>query len=197
MASFSFSSRWHHSAQESPYALHPISQQSPPPPPPPKGYPQNSANICLVEQRLFPTSDGGMPATSFLHSSFLQAISAVMLWPFHVQKVRQASEHLCPAKLQTRCDICCAYQSICSFIPTDSREPRTIDPQKYLKSNTVYGCVPVAAAHSRLHLIQDKSVRMMACVFCASCWEVSYCIACVIVCVCVYIYVCVCVCVAR
>ena len=42
----------------------------------------------------------------FLHSSFLQAISAVMLWPVHVQKVSQASEHLCPAKLQTRCDIC-------------------------------------------------------------------------------------------
>ena len=32
--------------------------------------------------------------------SFLQAISAVILWPVHVQKVLQASEHLCPAKLQ-------------------------------------------------------------------------------------------------
>ena len=32
----------------------------------------------------------------------------VMLWPVQVQKVPQASEHLCPAKLQTRCDICCA-----------------------------------------------------------------------------------------
>ena len=43
-----------------------------------------------------------MSAASFLHSSFLQAISAVMLWLVHVQKVPQASEHLCPAKLQTR-----------------------------------------------------------------------------------------------
>ena len=44
-----------------------------------------------------------MPAASILHPSFLQAINVVMLWPVHVQKVPQASEHLCPAKLQTRC----------------------------------------------------------------------------------------------
>ena len=56
-------------------------------------------------------------ATSFLHSSFLQAINAVICWPVYVQKVPQASKHLCPAKLQTRCDVCCACQSICSFIP--------------------------------------------------------------------------------
>ena len=61
-----------------------------------------------------------MPAASFLHSSCLQVISAVMLWPVHVQKVPQASEHLCAAKLQTRRDICCACQSICPFIPTDN-----------------------------------------------------------------------------
>ena len=29
----------------------------------------------------------------------------VMLWSVHVQKVPQASEYLCPAKPQTRCDI--------------------------------------------------------------------------------------------
>ena len=65
-----------------------------------------------------------MSAASFLHSSFLQAINAVMLWPVHVEKVPQASEHLCPAKLQTRCGICCAYQSICPFIPADSGIPK-------------------------------------------------------------------------
>ena len=65
-----------------------------------------------------------MSATSFLHSSFFQAIIAVMLWPFHVQKVPQASELFCSAKLQTRCDICCA----CPFIPIDSGVPRTADP---------------------------------------------------------------------
>ena len=37
-----------------------------------------------------------MSAASFLHFSFLQAISAVMLWPVHVEKVPQALEHLCP-----------------------------------------------------------------------------------------------------
>ena len=49
-----------------------------------------------------------MSAASFLHSSFLQAINVVMLWPVHVQKVPQTSEHLCPAKLQTRCNVYCA-----------------------------------------------------------------------------------------
>ena len=126
IASFSFSSRWHRSARKGPYALHLVSQQSP------QGCPQNSANVCLVEHRSFPTSEGGMSAASFLHSSFLQAINAVMLWPVHVNKVTQASEHLCPAKLQTRCDIFCACQSICPFIPTDSGVPRAVDLQKSL-----------------------------------------------------------------
>ena len=75
-----------------------------------------------------------MSAASFLHSSSLQAINAVMLWPVHVQKVPQASEHLCPAKLQTRCDVCCAFQSICPFIPIDSGVPRTVDPHKVFEA---------------------------------------------------------------
>ena len=70
-----------------------------------------------------------MSAASFLHSSFLQAVNAVMLWLVRAEKVPQASEHLCPAKLQTRCDICSACQSICPFISTDSGVPRTVDPQ--------------------------------------------------------------------
>ena len=73
-----------------------------------------------------------MSAASFLHSSFLQAVNAVMFWLVCVEKVPQASEHLCPAKLQTRCDICCGCQSICTFIPTDCGVPRTVDPQKSL-----------------------------------------------------------------
>ena len=116
---FSFSSRWHCSARKGPYVLCPVSQQSP------QGCPQNSANICLVEHRSFLAFEGGMSAASFLHSSFLRAVSAVMLWLVRAEKVPQASEHLCPAKLQTRCDICCACQSICPFIPTDSSMPRT------------------------------------------------------------------------
>ena len=102
MNSFSFSSRWHHSTWKGPCALCPTSQQSP------QGCLWNSANICLVEYRWFPTSKRGLLAASFLNSSFLQASNNVMLWLVHVQKVPQASEHLCPAKLQTRCDICCA-----------------------------------------------------------------------------------------
>ena len=112
--SFTFSSRWHRSARKGPYTLRPVSQQSP------QGCPRNSANIRLIEHRSISTLEGGMSAASFLHTSFLQAINAVMVWPVHVQEVSQASEHLCPAKLQTRCDICCACQSICPFIPTDS-----------------------------------------------------------------------------
>ena len=73
-----------------------------------------------------------MSAAFFLHSSFLQKISAVILWPVHVQKVLKASEHICPAKLRTRCDICCACQSICPFIPTDSGMPGAVDSQKPL-----------------------------------------------------------------
>ena len=124
--SFSFSSRWHSSARKGSYALHSVSQQSP------QSCPRNSASICLVEHRSFSTCDGGMSAASFLHSSFLQAINVVILWPVRAQKVPQASEHLCPAKLQTRCGICCVCQSICQFISTDSDVPRTIDLQKSL-----------------------------------------------------------------
>ena len=42
-----------------------------------------------------------MSAASCLHSSFLQAVNAVMLWLVRAEKVPQASEHLCPAKLPT------------------------------------------------------------------------------------------------
>ena len=71
--SFSFSSRWHCCARKGPYALRPVSQQSP------QGCPRNSANICLVEHRSFSAFEGGMSAASFLHSSFLQAVNAVKL----------------------------------------------------------------------------------------------------------------------
>ena len=56
--SFSFSSRWHPSAQKGPYALRPVSQQSP------RGCPRNRANICLVEHGTFPTLEGGMSTTT-------------------------------------------------------------------------------------------------------------------------------------
>ena len=93
---FSFSSRWQLCARKGPYALHPVSERSP------QFCPQNSVNVCLVEHRPFPNSEGRMLAVSFLNFAFHQTINTVKLWPIHVQKVRQASEHLCPAMLQTR-----------------------------------------------------------------------------------------------
>ena len=94
-----------------------------------QGCPRNNA-ICLVQHRSFSTLEGGMSATSFLHSSFIQAVSVVMLLPVHVEKVPQASEYLCLAKLQIRCDTCCACQSICPFIPTDSDNIYTLARQQ-------------------------------------------------------------------
>ena len=57
----------------------------------------------FLSSLLFPSSDQCCDAltcpcsessSSCLHSSFLQTISAVMLWPVLVQKVPQASQHL-------------------------------------------------------------------------------------------------------
>ena len=76
--SFSFRSRWLRSARKGPLALRPVSRQST------EGCPRNGSSVCLVEHRSFATLESGMSAASFLHSSFLQAISAVMLWSVHV-----------------------------------------------------------------------------------------------------------------
>ena len=81
-------------------------------------------------------------------------ISAVMLRAVYVQRIPQASKHLCPAKLQTKCNVCCVCQSICLFFPTDSGVPRAVDVQKCLQPNIVLGCVLVRAAHSRLYPLQ-------------------------------------------
>ena len=135
VVSFSFSSRWHRSTRKVPYTLRPVCQQSF------HSCPRNSANMCLVVHKSFSTLEGGMSAASFLHSSFLQGISAVMRWPVHVQKVPQASEHLCPAKLQTRCGICCTCQTICPFIPTDTGVPRSVSCFSSQTHSPV--CVPV------------------------------------------------------
>ena len=123
---FSFSSRWHRRARKGLHVFRPVSHQSP------QGCPRNSANICFVEHRSFSNLEGGMSAASFFHSSFLKAVSAVTLWPVNVQDVPQASEQLCPAKLQITYGICCACQSIFPFIPTDSGVPRTVDAWKSL-----------------------------------------------------------------
>ena len=69
--------------------------------------------------------EGGMPVASFLRSFFLRAINVVMVWPVHVQKALQASD-----KLQTKCDVCCACQTIFTFITSHSSITRAVDPQK-------------------------------------------------------------------
>ena len=118
-----------------------------------------------------------MSAASFLHSSVLQVISAVMLWPVHAQKVPQASKHLCPA----RRDVCCAYHSVCSFIPSYSGMTRAIDPQKSFQPKIVNCCVLVWAAYPRLPLCRRfiEFVRMIVYVIYLSRREASLCIACV------------------
>ena len=121
--------------------------------------PSKQYRLCVVEHRTFLTSEGGMSAISFLNSSFLQAVNAVMLWPVHVQKIPHALEHLCPAKQQISCDICCACQSICLYIPTHSGRPKAVDSHKSLQLKTVHGCVQVKAAPSSLHLLQQVCDR--------------------------------------
>ena len=96
-----FSSRWHRSALNGPYALRPVSQQST------QGCPRNRANICLVERRSFSTLEGGMSAASFLHSSFLQAIRAVMLKPLNTSSLPSCRPDVISAVL--------ASLSACSF----------------------------------------------------------------------------------
>ena len=71
------------------------------------------------------------------------------------------------------------------FIPTDSGMPRTVVPRKSLQLKTVHGCVPCMVVCQSGQPIPNstccsrfiESVRMMACVVCASCWEASHCIA--------------------
>ena len=70
-----------------------------------------------------------MSTASFLHSSFLRAIIAVMACPCSESSSSPGAPLPCQAADQM-CDICCACQSICPFIPTDSGVPRTVDPQK-------------------------------------------------------------------
>ena len=84
------------------------------------------AKFGLVEYRPFPTLLSETSAAYFLYTSVLQAINVVMIWPVHFQKVPKGSEYLCPAKLQIRCDTCCACQSIGLFIFTDSGMLRAI-----------------------------------------------------------------------
>ena len=56
-------------------------------------------NAELVSRRSTPTTNGKTSDTSFFNTSFLQAISAVMLWSVLARQIPQASQHFRPAKL--------------------------------------------------------------------------------------------------
>ena len=57
---------------------------------------EQSNYVGPVQHKSFSTSRDGTQAASSLHSSFLQAIAAVMLWFVLAQEVLQASKHVCP-----------------------------------------------------------------------------------------------------
>ena len=62
--------------------------------------------------------EGATSTRSFLHSSFLQAINAVIIWS--AQIARPCPQFLCPAKLWVSCDVCSARQSTCLIRSSDS-----------------------------------------------------------------------------
>ena len=118
VSSSSNRSRWHHSVRAGSYALRSFSRQSP------KGFPQNSANVCLVEHRSFPTSRMECscrppPFSACFPSDALACPSS-----------ESSSEHLCSAELQTKFDFCSACLSVCPFIPFDSGMTSAVDLQK-------------------------------------------------------------------
>ena len=119
----------------------------------PKVAPKTVPSVCLNTDHFQPQRVEYWPLPFFTPLSFRRS----MLWCSGLSMFRKFHKppSTCPAKLQTRCEICCAWQSICPFIPTDSGMPRAVDPQKSFQPKTVQGCVPVRAAHSRLHLLQQ------------------------------------------
>ena len=64
-----------------------------------------SVDMVWLNARSLMTLEIGMSATSFLHCSFLQEISAVVLWFVQVQTGPQSSQHFCLAKLKTACNV--------------------------------------------------------------------------------------------
>ena len=101
-SSFSFRWRWHGSAWKGPYALCAASQQSP------QGCLRNSANVWLNTDGSWSQRVECQPLPFSTPLSFRQSGLSV----FRKFLKPLSSEHLCPAKQQTRCDICCACQSV-------------------------------------------------------------------------------------
>ena len=171
--SFSFSSTWHRSARKGPYALRPVSQQSP------QGCPRNNANICLAEHRLFSTLEGGMSAASFLQSSFLRAINALMLWLVRVEKVPQpwSTSALPSCRPDVISDVL-ASLSASSFPLTPACPGQQIHRSLCSRRLCMAVCQsgqPIPDSTFCRRFIE--SVRIMTCVIRASHWDASHCIA--------------------
>ena len=97
---------------------------------------------------------------STLHSFFLQVFKAVMLCPVHVQKVPQASKHVCPAKHLTSCNVCCACQSVSLFIPSGSSMARAVDPKYPLQPKIAWLC-SCQDSPSQTPLFAARSLRKL------------------------------------
>ena len=177
--SFSFSSRWRRSARNGPYALHPVSQQSP------QGCPRNSANnnylfgwtrIVLdlgewnvgrfLSPLLFPSGDHCCDAPACPCSD-----SSSSLWALLP----------CQAADQMRCLLCLSV-----YLPVQSHWLRLAQDSRstevFVAEDDAWLCASQGSPFQTPPFAGGRfieSVRMMACAICASRWEASHCIACV------------------
>ena len=121
-----------------------------------------------------------MSAASFLHSCFLQAINAVMLWPVHVQKVlkpRSAS-----ALVSCRPDI---ISAVIASLSARSFPLTPACPGQLIHRSLCSRRLSMVVSQSGQPIPDStfcrrfiESVKMMACVICASRWEASRCVVC-------------------
>ena len=141
----SFCSRWHHSAQKDPYALCPISQQSP--------------QCCLLNSAKFffgwtqiVTVLGGWNVSCFLFS--LLSCMWSMLWCSGLSMFRKFRKPLGTSVLPgCRSGV---TSPVCLFIPFDSGMTRAKAAQLSLQPKTVHGCMSVGADHPKLHLLLSR-----------------------------------------
>ena len=116
----------------------------------PQGCLQNSANVCVVEHRLFPTLEG-VSIGCFL-SPLIFPSGDQMFWCSGLSKFREFLNPL-SSKQWTGCDVCCVYQSACSVPLIPAWPAQCIHSS--LCCWRLNGCVPVRAAHLVLHLLQQ------------------------------------------
>ena len=77
---------------------------------------------------LFPSGDQYCDAPAVQFTNFPNHCDALAVQ--FTKFPNPPSKHLCSAKLQTRCGVYCACQSICRFISTDSDMHRAVDSHR-------------------------------------------------------------------